>query len=75
MNSGRDSHEPLEEHELLDLLRQSLEAENELLRTYVIAAERIHDNGELKERLQNFAEGNAKRTKQLMDEITALERH
>jgi len=72
MNSGHDEHAALEEEELLQLLRQSLETENELLRTYVIAAERIHDNMELKERLQNFAEGNAKRTKQLMDEINAI---
>jgi hypothetical protein len=43
--------------------------EEDLMRTYLITAERIHDDDELKERLENFAEGNAKRTKQLMDEL------
>lgn len=42
------------------------------MRTYLITAERIHDNDVLKERLENFAQGNAKRTKQLMDELNDL---
>ncbi len=57
---------------LLGVLQQSLDQETELLRTYTITAERIHDNETLKDRLRNFAEGNAKRTRQLMDEISAL---
>ncbi|MBB3111166.1 hypothetical protein FHS18_003234 [Paenibacillus phyllosphaerae] len=58
--------------ELIALLEMTLERENELLRTYVIASERIHNNAALKLRLINFAEGNAKRTKQLIDEISIL---
>lgn len=58
---------------LRSLLQQTMETETELLRTYTLASERIHDNRELRERLQNFAEGNAKRSKQLQDELTLLE--
>ncbi|WP_404331024.1 hypothetical protein [Mesobacillus maritimus] len=54
---------------LQNVLKNSLEAEEDLMRTYLITAERVHDDDELKERLQNFAEGNAKRTKQLLDEL------
>lgn len=52
-----------------DILENSIEMEEDLMRTYLITAERIHDDDELKERLENFAEGNAKRTKQLIDEL------
>jgi predicted DNA-binding protein len=59
-----------EEKEILkEVLEDSIEKEEDLMRTYLITAERIHDDDELKERLENFAEGNAKRTKQLIDEI------
>jgi rubrerythrin len=59
-----------EEKELLkDVLENSIEVEENLMRTYLITAERIHDDDELKERLENFAEGNAKRSKQLIDEL------
>ena len=59
-----------EEKDLLqDVLEESIETEENLMRTYLITAERIHDDDELKERLENFAEGNAKRTKQLIDEL------
>jgi len=54
---------------LQNVLKNSLEAEEDLMRTYLITAERVHEDDELKERLQNFAEGNAKRTKQLLDEL------
>jgi len=54
---------------LEQVLEHSIEMEEELMRTYLITAERIHDDDELKERLENFAEGNAKRTKQLIDEL------
>ena len=57
-----------EDKESIDvILENSLEREEDLMRTYLITAERIHDDNELKERLENFAEGNAKRTKQLID--------
>lgn len=59
-----------EEKDLLkDVLEESIETEENLMRSYLITAERIHDDDELKERLENFAEGNAKRTKQLIDEL------
>lgn len=55
---------------LEEILKNSIEIEEDLMRTYLITAERIHDDVELKERLENFAEGNAKRTKQLMSELS-----
>ncbi|WP_426452164.1 hypothetical protein ACP26L_08935 [Paenibacillus sp. S-38] len=63
---------PLDPEELKQVLTEALEQENELLRTYVIASERIEDNEELKVRLQNFAEGNAKRSRQLIEELGAM---
>jgi rubrerythrin len=58
-----------EKNNLEEILEHSIEVEEDLMRTYLIAAERIHDDVELKNRLENFAEGNAKRTKQLLDEL------
>lgn len=58
-----------EKEQLQDILKNSIEIEEDLMRTYLITAERIHDDDELKQRLENFAEGNAKRTKQLIDEL------
>jgi rubrerythrin len=52
-----------------EVIENSIEIEEDLMRTYLITAERVHDDNELKERLENFAEGNAKRTKQLLDEL------
>jgi rubrerythrin len=64
-----------EDKESIDvILENSLEREEDLMRTYLITAERIHDDNELKERLENFAEGNAKRTKQLIDELNEREK-
>jgi len=42
------------------------------MRTYLISAEKVKDDDELKERLENFAQGNAKRTKQLIDELQEM---
>jgi rubrerythrin len=58
-----------EKNNIEEILENSIEIEEDLMRTYLITAERIHDDDELKERLENFAEGNAKRTKQLIDEL------
>ncbi|MDQ1004975.1 rubrerythrin [Neobacillus niacini] len=58
-----------EKKNIEEILENSIEIEEDLMRTYLITAERIHDDDELKERLENFAEGNAKRTKQLIDEL------
>jgi rubrerythrin len=55
---------------LEDILANAIEIEENLMRTYLIAAERVHSDDELKERLENFAQGNAKRTKQLLDELS-----
>jgi rubrerythrin len=63
-NKNEDEKEKLEE-----VLEDSIKMEEDLMRTYLISAERIHDDDELKDRLENFAEGNAKRTKQLIDEL------
>jgi rubrerythrin len=63
-NGKNDEKEKLEE-----VLKHSIEVEEDLMRTYLITAERVHDDDELKDRLENFAEGNAKRTKQLLDEL------
>lgn len=60
----------VEKRKIEEVLRNSLEVEEEQMRDYLIAAERIHDDPELKERLENFAQGNAKRSKQLLDEIS-----
>lgn len=67
MNSNQNNAEQKEI--LKETLKNSIHIEENLMRTYLIAAERIHDDDELKERLENFAEGNAKRTKQLIDEL------
>ncbi len=58
-----------EKENLQNVLKNSLEIEEDLMRTYLITAERVHEDDELKDRLRNFAEGNAKRTKQLLDEL------
>lgn len=55
--------------DLQEILQTSLDHEEEMMRTYLIAAERIHESEELKLRLREFAEGNAKRSKQLIEEI------
>lgn len=67
-NSYKGKNEE-EKNNLEEILEHSIEVEEDLMRTYLITAERIHDDDELKERLENFAEGNAKRTKQLIDEL------
>lgn len=63
------SNKKEEQEKLEEVLEHSIEVEEDLMRTYLITAERVHDDDELKERLENFAQGNAKRTKQLLDEL------
>jgi rubrerythrin len=63
-NKNQEEKKTIEE-----VIENSIEIEEDLMRTYLITAERIHGDDELKERLENFAEGNAKRTKQLLDEL------
>ncbi|WP_196305244.1 hypothetical protein [Metabacillus sediminilitoris] len=64
-----DNEDELSKKSLKQILQMSLERENEMMKTYLITAERIHDNEDLQNRLRNFAEGNAKRSRQLMDEL------
>jgi rubrerythrin len=66
MDRGKNQEE---KKTIEEVIENSIEIEEDLMRTYLITAERIHDDDELKERLENFAEGNAKRTKQLLDEL------
>lgn len=61
-----------EKKKLKEVLTHSLEVEEDLMRTYLITADNIHDDDELKNRLENFAEGNAKRTDQLIEELKEL---
>ena len=63
------SHDDRKKESIEDVLENSLKIEEDLMRTYLITAERVHHDDELKNRLENFAEGNAKRTKQLIDEL------
>ncbi len=65
-----DLEDVLNPEYLLSELKTSLVQEEEMMRKYLILAERIHDNEELKTRLVNFAEGNAKRSRQLIDELS-----
>lgn len=67
-----DREDFMSEDELSNLLADSLEMESELMRRYIITAERLHQNPVLKDRLENFAQGNAKRTRQLQDELANL---
>ncbi|MBO9128566.1 hypothetical protein J7Q84_02495 [Bacillus sp. 165] len=67
-----EAYHDIDAASLKDVLQLSLEREEEMMRTYLITAERIHEQPELKERLQNFAEGNAKRSRQLIDELKNL---
>lgn len=62
----------LNDEGLMKTLQESLTIENELMRTYIHLAERINNNAELKDRLENFAQGNAKRTMQLQDELDSI---
>lgn len=68
-----DRMDELTEEKLKNILLNSLEKENEMMRTYIMTAERIHDNDDLKHRLQNFSEGNAKRSQQLSDVLKGIE--
>lgn len=62
-------HQDSKNETIETVLENSIQTEEDLMRTYLVTAERIHDDPELKDRLENFAEGNAKRTKQLIDEL------
>ncbi|MBM7660142.1 tRNA isopentenyl-2-thiomethyl-A-37 hydroxylase MiaE [Bacillus mesophilus] len=64
----------IDQEGLSKILQANLEKENDLMRTYIHLAERINDNEQLKDRLENFAQGNAKRTMQLQDELNNMKK-
>ncbi|WP_171038181.1 hypothetical protein [Aquibacillus sediminis] len=68
-----DREDQLSIDQLRHILQSSHDREVKLMREYLIASDRIHHHPELKQRLQNFAEGNAKRTDQLLDELKKLQ--
>lgn len=68
-----DREDALSKQALQEILKQSYETETELMRNYLMVAERLHGYAELKNSLENFAEGNAKRTKQLEDALQKLQ--
>lgn len=69
---NHDHSDRISDRSLKDILTESVDMEEELMRRYLIAAERIHDKEELQIRLRNFSEGNAKRSAQLIDELQDL---
>jgi rubrerythrin len=68
-----DHDSSLSSTSLREVLQLSIDREEEMMRTYLITAERIHDDPELRVRLREFAEGNAKRSRQLIDELRAMQ--
>lgn len=64
-----DMEDVLDNQALKQTLQESLDYENKMMKQYLMTAERIHNNETLKNRLQNFSEGNAKRSEQLSDEL------
>jgi rubrerythrin len=68
-----DRENSLSSNSLKEVLKLSIEREEEMMRTYLITAERVHDDPELRVRLREFAEGNAKRSRQLIDELREME--
>ncbi|MFS0863222.1 hypothetical protein [Fredinandcohnia sp. 179-A 10B2 NHS] len=69
----QDREDALTDDSLKAILQTAYDVESELMRRYLIASERVYNDEELKVRLANFAEGNAKRTKQLQNELEKLQ--
>lgn len=67
-----DLEDVLSDNVLKEVVEAALDVEKEMMQHYLIAAERIHGNEDLKKRLQEFAEGNAKRSSQLEDELNHM---
>ncbi|OLO39383.1 hypothetical protein BTR23_10125 [Alkalihalophilus pseudofirmus] len=64
-----DREDQISKDQREEILKENLKQEEEMMKSYLILAERTHDDDVLKNRLMNFAEGNAKRSRQLEDEI------
>ncbi|SFA91074.1 MULTISPECIES: hypothetical protein [unclassified Bacillus (in: firmicutes)] len=71
-DSDFDREDDLTKEALQDILKQSHERETELMRNYLMVEERLHGYEDLKNSLENFAEGNAKRSKQLEEALQKL---
>jgi rubrerythrin len=67
-----DREDQLTQLSLKEFLMQSMDKEEELMRAYLITADRTHGDEELKACLEEFAEGNAKRSQQLWEEIKKI---
>jgi tRNA isopentenyl-2-thiomethyl-A-37 hydroxylase MiaE len=75
-NKDYDRNNDREDAYSNDLLKEvvgsALDVEKEMMQNYLVAADRIHGNEALKRRLREFAEGNAKRSSQLEEELNQL---
>jgi len=67
-----DREDILDNQALKTFLEDSIRTERDLMENYLNTSERINNNTELKERLQNLSEGNVKRLRQLEDDLRAL---
>lgn len=67
-----DREDILDDQALKTFLEQSIRSERDLMENYLNTSERIHNNDELKIRLQNLSEGNVKRLRQLEDDLSGL---
>ncbi|WP_078427394.1 hypothetical protein [Alkalihalobacterium alkalinitrilicum] len=67
-----DREDQISKDQREEILKENLKQEEEMMKSYLILAERTHDDDVLKNRLMNFAEGNAKRSRQLEDEINQI---
>lgn len=80
MNHEKDYDRDNDREDILDnqavrtFLEDSIRSERDLMENYLNTSERIHNNNELKERLQNLSEGNLKRLRQLEDDLRGLQR-
>ncbi len=72
-DKDHDREDALDNQFLKQFLQDSLSKEQDMMNKYLMTAERIHQNEELKKKLQNFSEGNAKRSKQLSDELEQMQ--
>jgi len=79
MNNDKDYDRDNDREDRLDIndighiLEDFEKNESEMMIRYTTTAERIHNNDNLRNRLLNFSEGNAKRAEQLKSEISDLD--
>jgi hypothetical protein len=69
----KDKEDVFSNEMLFEVVESALNVEKEMMQSYLVAADRIHDNEVLKLRLREFAEGNAKRSTQLEDVLNQLQ--